>query len=328
MGGFGPDGFGQPSIFWFPSIESAMGRGGERQADPDNPDPMERFARGFGFEPVQKKYIFVYVRAVADDKDPTVFNNTEFVTASLREWAFVKMDFDREHPHQKNWGLAGPPACVTLDMHGNDWLKTNHLSIDALRGLVRNTPEVIARFETKLKIDFQRAVEALKADEARGVKALIGVASLNKVGYKEITDAQAALAEAAETWFKNAELLESATFEQAIAYLEEMVKLYRNTSPGVRAEVRIGRLENKRDSVPAAVQRLGKVLKYDARFLRREIDEAASLLEEISREGEAKIAAALAGGRAEARDALRKIARDYAGTAAGKRAIEELRNLE
>lgn len=327
--GFGPSEFTTPTIDWYPSLEAA--RNGDRlPADPggDGAARLERWARRFGFEPVPKKYIFVYIRPAVEEKDPTEFNNMDLVTASRREWAFVKMDLDREHPHQKAWGVRSAPFCVTLDMKGNEILKTNSVSIDALRNLIRNTPEVIARFEAKLKIDFQRALEALKADEARGVKALIEIAQIPKVGYKEITDAQAALAEAAETAFRNCELVESVSPEQGIAYLEEIVKIYRLTPPGVRAEIRIARLEHHREAVPNAIQRLQKILKYDPRLVKKEIDEAASVLGEISREGETRIAAALTGNRAEAREALRRIGRDYAGTEAGRRALEEARKLE
>ena len=335
-GGFGPGGgFGEnPMIDWYPSIESAMGRGAERAAENPggpgamDPDRAERWARRFGIEPVPKKYIFVFVRLVTDDKDPTVFNNNEFVMASRREWAFVKMDFDREHPYQKAWGLRAPPACVTLDMHGNEILKASAVTIEAIRGLIRNTPDEIVRFETKLKVDFQRAIEALKVDESRGVKALIEIALLNRVGYKEIADAQAAIVDAAEAAFKNCELLESATAEQAIAYLEELVRLYRFTSPGVRAEIRIARLEYRRENIATGIQRLTKVLKYDPRVLRKEIDEANSLMGEFYRDGDGKVTAALAGNKSEARDTLRKIAKDYAGTEVSKRASEEMRKLD
>ena len=327
--GFGPSEFTTPTIDWYPSIEAA--RSADRppiELPGDAEERLQRLARRFGFEAVPKKYIFVYVRPPSEEKDPPEFNNNDLVTASRREWAFVKMDFDREHPQQKAWGVRGAPFCVTLDMRGNEILKTNSLAIDALRGLLRNTPEVLTRFEAKLKIDYQRALEALKADEPRGIKALLEIAQIPKVGYKEITDAQAALAEASEAAFRNCELVESVSPEQGIAYLEEIVKLYRLTSPGVRAEVRIARLEHHREAVQAAIQRLLKILKYDARVVKKEIDEAAAVLGEISREGETRIAAALTGNRSEAREGLRRIARDYAGTEAGRRAAEEARKLD
>lgn len=327
--GFGPSDFFTPTIDWYPSIEAA--KGAERLAEPADEAAagrLDRWARRFGFEPVPKKFIFVYVRPPSDEKDPSEFNNNDLVTASRREWAFVKMDFDREHPQQKAWGIKTVPFCVTLDMRGNDILRSNSISIDALRSLIRNTPETLARFESKLKIDFQRALEALKTDEARGIKALIEIAQIPKVGYKEITDAQTALAEAAEAVFRNSELIESVSPDQGIAYLEEIVKTYRLTSPGVRAEIRIARLEHHREAIQTAIHRLLKILKYDPRMVKKEIDEAAAVLGEISREGETRMAAALTGNRSEAREALRRIARDYAGTEAGRRAVEEARKLD
>jgi hypothetical protein len=311
-------------------VEAALGRGGAAPAEAGaDPAPGERRRPRFvGFDPVPKKYVFVYIRTALEDRDPATFNNNDIIQASWREWAFVKMDFDKEQPHQKAWGIRGAPVCLTLDLHGNDILRANAVSIDIVRGLLRNTPDEILRFEAKLKMDFQRALEALKTDDARGVKLLIDIAALNRIGYKEITDAQAALAETSEAAFRNCDLMESVGPEQAIAYLEEMVRLYRMTSPGVRAEVRIARLENLRENVAAALQRLQKVSKYDARFLRKEIEEAQALAAEIAREGEAKISAALTGNRAEARESLRKIARDYSGTEAGRRAADEARKLD
>jgi hypothetical protein len=334
-GGFGPGvgEFGrQAGIDWIPSIDAALGRGGaaptEGGAGGDAERADRRARRFMGFDPVPKKYVFVYIRTPMEDRDPATFNNTDIIQASWREWAFVKMDFDKEQANQKAWGIRGAPVCLTLDLHGNDILRANVVSVEAVRGLLRNTPDEILRFEAKLKVDFQRALEALKTDEARGVKGLIDIAALNRVGYKEITDAQSALVETSEATFKNCDLMESVGPEQAIAYLEEMVRLYKLTSPGVRAEVRIARMENLRENVAAALQRIQKVSKYDARFLRKEIEEAQALAAEIAREGEAKISAALTGNRAEARESLRKIAREYSGTEAGRRAADEARKLD
>ncbi len=331
-GGFGDgDGFGpMRTIYWFPSIETVVNAANRPQPQPGaggEERPWERFFRPGG-NAAGKRYIFVYVRPVSEAREPAEFNNGDLITASHAEWAFVKMDFDREHPYQKAWGVSRPPACVTLDIHGNEFLKTSYLTIESLRGLIRNTPDAIMRFEAKLKTDFQRAIDALKSDETRGVKALIEIAALNKVGYKEISDAQTALAETAEASFKNCDLVESVGLDQAIAYLDDLARLYKGTGPSLRAEVRIARLEHLKDSVQAAIQRLLKVLKNDPRIMAREMDEANAMMAQISRTGEEKIAAALTGNRAEARNSLRQIARDYSGTEAGRRATEEARKLD
>jgi lipopolysaccharide biosynthesis regulator YciM len=198
------------------------------------------------------------------------------------------------------------------------------MSIDGLRNLIRNTPELIMRFEMKLRSDYQKAVESLKTDEAKGVKGLMDVASTGKVGYPEIKEAQSKLIEAADSSFRNCELAEAVGPDYGIDYLEDLVKVYKATAPGVRAEVRIARLERARENVQAAIARLQKVLKYDARLLRSELDDANRVLGEISQDGEAKIQAALAAGKsAGTKELLKKLAKDYAGTEAGKHAADE-----
>jgi len=56
--------------------------------------------------------------------------------------------------------------------------------------------------------------------------------------------------------------------------------------------------------------------------MKAEIDLAQKALEEISKAGDAKIEAALAGDRTAAKDVLRKLAKDYQGTEAGKHAAD------
>ncbi|HVR84871.1 MAG TPA: hypothetical protein VMU54_11210, partial [Planctomycetota bacterium] len=64
----------------------------------------------------------------------------------------------------------------------------------------------------------------------------------------------------------------------------------------------------------------------DARLLKAEIESAGRALDEISKAGDAKVEAALAGpDKALAKEAVRKLAKEYAGTDAGRHATEAAR---
>lgn len=308
-------------IEWYPSLEKAM-----------TPGEISEFERRrlmrLGLEPQEKKYIFVYVRPPLETREPDIFNGTEFVQASHGPWAFVKMDFDKDNPHLKAWGIRSAPSCVGCDIYGNDFARTAAISIDQLRRILLSTPQLVAAYEQKLRQEFARASELAKTDEARAIKAFADIVLGGRTGYREVGEAQTRLTELGEAALRRAELGESVSPEAGIEALEEVVRAFRTTPPGVRAEIRIARWENERGNPTAAIQRLNQILKYDGKLLKAEQEAASRLLEEISRAGEAKLELALTGDRAAAREAARKIARDYAGTEAGRRAAEAARRLE
>lgn len=314
-----PDRFNR--IDWYPSLEKAMTPG-------EVPEFERRRLARLGLEPQEKKYIFVYVRPPLETRDPDIFNGSEFVQASHGPWAFVKIDFDKDNPYLKAWGVRSAPVCVACDIYGNDFARAAMLSIDHLRRLLVSTPALVAAYEQKLRQEFARASELAKTDEARAAKAFGDIVLTGRVGYREVAEAQSRLAELGEAALRRAELGESVGPEAGIEALEEVVRTFRATPPGVQAEIRIARWENKRGNPAAAIQRLQQVLKHDSRLLKAEQETAARMLEEISRAGEAKLELALTGDRAAAREAARKIARDYAGTEAGRRAAEAARRLE
>jgi hypothetical protein len=101
------------------------------------------------------------------------------------------------------------------------------------------------------------------------------------------------------------------------------VKVYRSTAPGARAEIVLAMLDHARGNVQPAIQRLLKVQKYDARVLKGEIESAGKALDEISKAGDVKIEAALAApDKAVAKEVLKKLAKDYQYTEAGKHAAD------
>jgi thioredoxin-like negative regulator of GroEL len=304
-------------VNWYPTVEAAMSGGGEMN------ELERRRLRFLGMEPTERKYVFVYVRPITEDKELDVWNNSDISTASRGAWAFVKMDFDKENAWQKAWGITRAPAIIGCDLHGNDFDKRPSAALDAVRTLLKTVPDAVTRYQTALKVNFGKAMDALKQDEERGLKLLVDFCLAAKPGYKESAEAGARLAEVSESALRKGELAEAVSVDVGVEYHDGLVKALRNTAPGIHAEIRLARLDHERGNVQAALQRLQKVLKMDARTLKKEMDEAAVALAEISKSGEAKVDAALAlADRAAGKEALRKLAKDYAGTDAGKRAAD------
>ncbi|HLF92374.1 MAG TPA: hypothetical protein VJB14_02865, partial [Planctomycetota bacterium] len=275
-------------------------------------------------DPVDKKYIFVYIRPFNEETEPREFVNCQDVMDAIGgPWSFAKLDFDKENSHQKAWGVKTAPMIIGCDLHGNDFVKVAGTSIDNIRTVIRNTPPLIQAYETRLKADFQKATDAVKSDEEKGAKLFVDICLTGKKGYKEVSESQAKLGEITEIAFKKGELASAVSPESGVEYHEDLVKLYRSTAPGAKAEIVLAMLDHARGNVQPAIQRLLKVMKYDVRVLKNEVDAAAKALEDISKAGDAKIEVALSGpDKALAREVLRKLAKDYQGTDAGKHAAD------
>jgi hypothetical protein len=315
-GGLGRDGL-RERIPWYASIEK-IGSG-------DNLTPLERRRlKSTGQEPGDKKYIFVYIRPLNEDKEPNEFGTCkDALEAARSNWAFVKMDVDKDNVYQKAWGIKSAPACIGCDLYANDFVKVGGVSVDAIRRVIGNTPSQVAAYEALLKADFAKATEALKSDEEKGLKLLVEVCLSGKNGYKETAEAQKTLNELTDSLFRKGELASAVSPEAGSEYFDELVRLFRTTAPGARAEVFLALLEHARGNVPSAIQRLVKVSKYDARVLKAEIEFAVKALEDLSKAGDAKLEAAMAGpDKTLAKEVARKLAKEYAGTDAGRHAVE------
>lgn len=304
-------------IRWYPSVESVGGGAGMDELE-------RRRLRAFGQEPSEKKYIFVYIRPITEDKEPNEFSQfADALNASREAWGFVKMDFDKENPHQKAWGIKGAPACVGCDLFGNDFFKMGAASTDAIRNILKGTPEAVARYEGRLKSDYTKAMDTLKLDEDRAAKLFVEIVAGGKKGYKEVTESQAKLGELTENALRKGDLASAVSPETGIEYLEDLVKTYKSSAPGVRAEISIAVLDHARGNAQPAIQRLQKIQKYAQK---PELDAAAKALEEVSKAGDQRIdAALLLPDKAQAKEAVRKLAKDYAGTEAGRRAADSTR---
>jgi hypothetical protein len=306
-----------------------FGRDRERQRIPWATS-IERAASGdsgrdfFGRrrDPVEKKYIFVYVRPLNEEAEPREFANCADVMDAIDgPWGFVKLDFDKENAVQKAWGIKTSPAIVGCDLHGNDFVKVAGTTIDNIRTVIRNTPTMVQAYQAKLKAEFQKATDVVKTDEEKGAKLFVDICLTGKNGYKEVSDSQAKLGEITEIAFKKGELASAVSPETGVEYYEDLTKIYRATPPGAKAEILLAVLDHARGNVQPAIQRLLKVTKYDPRLLKNEVESAAKALDEISKAGDSKIEAALQGpDKALSREVLRKLAKDYTGTEAGKHA--------
>jgi hypothetical protein len=315
-GGFGRDNM-RERIPWYPSVDKVAGN--------DNLSPMERRRlKAMGLEPSDKKYIFVYIRPLIEEKEPNEFSTCqESLEASRGSWAFVKMDFDKENVYQKAWGIKAAPACIGCDLYANDFMKMMGVSVDTIRSIVKGTPERVTQYEAKLKSDFTKASEVIKTDEEKGLKQLVDVCLFARNGYKETAEAQKLLNDQTEAMFKKGELASAVSPEAGSEYFDDLVKIYKATAPGLRAETVLAILEHARGAVQPAIARLQKVLKSDPRLMKAEIEAATKALDDISKAGDAKIEAALAGpDKALARESIRKLAKEYAGTEAGKHAAD------
>ncbi len=277
--GFGRDfdRYSSSRIDWYPSLDKAMAG--------DISEMERRRMRFMNQDPPEKKYVFVYVRPLAEDKEPGEFQNQDVVNASRGSWSFVKLDFDKDNAHIKGWGVKVAPALVTCDLKGNDFMKSGAVSNSEIKRVLGGTPEMIQRYEQKIRADFARALELLKSDDAKAVKVLGEIVATGKHGYKEVTDAQAKLGEIAETSFKRGELAESVSFDAGVEYFDEVARIYKGTPPGARAEIRSARLEHERGNTKKAADRLQAVAKLDPRVFKAEIEEAQKALDEISKAG-------------------------------------------
>ncbi len=322
-GGFGPgmDGRGgmNNKIRWSNNVDSATA--------PEDPIQAKRLKQ-MGIEPVDRKFMLVYIRPISETADPGTFGSNDIVTLSHEAWIFVKMDFDKDNIHQKAWGVKAAPAVIGCDLHANDFIKTSATDLASIRRITGGLPEMIQRYEQKLKSDFSRANDLMKSDDAKAMKLFVDIVSDGKKGYKEVDESATKVGDYAQAALLKSELPESVSPEAGIDYLDDLVKMFKGSPPSVQAEIRIARLDHERGNIQPAIQRLVAIQKYDPRALKAELENALRALEEISKSGEAKVELAASGDKAIAKETLRKLAKDYAGTDAGKRANDAAKRFE
>jgi len=318
--GFGRDMRGPDRINWLRSMDSVTKGGGT--------DFLSEFERrrlkAMGVEPQDKKFVLVDIRPTNEETEPREFVTcSDSMEAYRGAWVYVKLDFDKENALQKAWKVNAAPAIVGCDLFGNDFYKVGAPSIESIRAVLRSTPPLVTTYETKLKADYQKASDLVKSEDERGSKMLVDICIAGKTGYKEVNEAHTKLNELTDAAFKKGDLAAAVSTDTGVEYFDELVKVYGKTGPGAKAEVSSATLDYYRGNIQQAIQRLIKVTKYDPRALKSEISSATKALEEISKDGDAKIEFALNGpDKVLAKEAVRKIAKDYAGTEAGKHAAD------
>ena len=221
----------------------------------------------------------------------------------------------------KEWGIGRAPGLVALDRFGNHFLRAMNLSSNSIKYLTAKHPLAVAQYEAKVKAEFDRAIDFLEKDEAKALGGLLSIVENGKLGYKLVGESKMLLEEHSKAAFRKAELAESVSRDAGIEYLQGLIKIYRKTPWSSRAEIRIARVEHHSGAVQPAIQRLQKIGKYTKQRLGDESETAKQALAEVIRAGAEKIEQALAlEDREEAKATLKQIARDYAGTDAGRRA--------
>jgi hypothetical protein len=317
-GGMGPGGMNN-KIRWANNVDNPVVA--------DDPLQAARLKR-MGIDPVDKKFMFVYIRPISETVDPGPFNSNDIILLSHEAWVFVKMDYDKDNPHQKAWGVRAAPAILGCDLHANDFVKTNTVDLASIRRITGSLPELVQRYEQKLKSDFARANDLLKTDDAKAMKLFVEIVSDGKKGYKEVDESATKVGEYGQATLLKADFPESVSPEAGIDYLDELVKMFKGTAPAVQAEIRIARLDHDRGNIQPAIQRLLGIQKYDPRMIKTELENALRALDDISKAGEAKVELASSGDKALAKESLRRLAKDYAGTEAGKRATDASKRFE
>ena len=268
-----------------------------------------------------KRHILVLITKGTEERLPQGFNHAEPIRLSHSTWAFTKVKFDRDDPRMKAWGIGRAPGLVALDRYGNIFLRAMALSSNSIKFLTVRHPLAVAQYEAKLKAEFDRAIGYLEADEAKSLGGLLSIVENGKTGYKLVSESKMLLEEHSKAAFQKAELAESVSQDDAIEYLQGLIKIYRKTPWSSRAEIRIALVEHHSGAIQPAILRLQKIGKYPKQRLGDESETLKQALDELSRAGTEKIDEALAlEDRAEAKETLKQIARDYAGTDAGRRA--------
>ena len=282
---------------------------------------MEDGGRGRSRSVRNKQHILVYIHNGTGTREPQEFNHAAPIRQSYGEWAFVKLQFDADDPFIKAWGIRRAPGLVALDRFGNHFLRPMNLSTNSIKYLTAKHPLAIAQYEGKLKSEFDKAIGFLDKDESKALGGLLNIVANGKMGYKLVEESRQLLEEHSASAFRKADLAESVSASVGIDYLQTLIKMYKKTPWSARAEIRIAKVEHHNGSVQPAIQRLNKIQKYDRSYLGKEKIKVDEALAEVSRAGTEKIDTVLAmDDRTEAKVQLKKIAKDYAGTDAGRRA--------
>lgn len=306
QGGGGPGGGRNgrgPRVEWAEDMEQALRRAGEKNA-----------------------CIFVYIKN-STDKDPTEFNNADVAEMS-RDVVFVKLNYGRDDEWIKQWKVPVAPMILGCDKHGNDYNRANSTNIDKIRGILDAVGGLVQKYEAKLKSEYAKFLDAIRTQQnAKIGKALADLLPVLKKGFRETEDTLAKMKEIEADEVKKVVEGGRGDRDLEVEWLNEMLRDFKGTPIAAEAELRLAKIEKARDP-QAAIARIKRLQKLEGVGYPSKVDSSNALWTEITSDGEAKVDEALKLDKAAAKDALRRLLRDYAGTDAAKRANEALRSVE
>ncbi len=276
-----------------------------------------------------KRFVLIYVRTAEEASDPTEFRNSDIVQASQGAFTFVKLAYDKESAETKEYRIPSAPMLIGCDKWGNEVTRQMGVDIVKLRAIIQSVPDLVAKLEATIKAASAKMDEAAKrGDRAATVKACLDVLKLARRGYPELEAATKKIESLAAEEFKKVEIAASVDDAKAVEVLETIVKDFAGAAPAAAAEIQMAQFENRAGSIAAAIGRLLKVVKS---AFKKESEEAQKAIEAISAEGLEKVATAqqfAAQDKDKAREQLRKLQKDYAGTEASRKALEALKAIE
>jgi len=271
--------------------------------------------------------VYVYEDKANGNSISTDFFRLDVIQLSKTTWVFSKMPYTKDDAELRKLGVRRPGTVLGLDRYGNEWKRLDAVSAIELKGLLASVPELVKRFTEKLQADFARAEVLGKTDLDKAGKLFADIARNSRKGYKEIEDAAGKVREISARQFKAVELAFSADEKQAMTMLKQLAGDYKDLPSGVEAEIRLAEFDLTKGAIPSSIERAKRALRVEGQeaFV-EEVAHAKKVMEKIAAEGNQRIAAALqlaqAGDRAKAVEAFRQIARDFAGTEAGKKAAD------
>jgi hypothetical protein len=238
---------------------------------------------------------------------------------------------------QKQLGIRGGPVFAGLDKYLNDTgLRLRELpAADKLINFGREVQSAARSVEILLKGASHKAAElAARGDDAGALRELIRIAQVNKRGYPEIAAAKERIDAMAQADLAKARLLlaKPETEKQGLTILEAMSRSFKGLPQATAGDLEAARHFALKPDVAAAMERLARVARADAKIHGADVAAAQELQSQIVKEGIGLIRAALQlgvdGDLDGARERIGKIKKDYSGTEVAKHAADVLTDLQ
>lgn len=308
QGGRGP-GRRQRPVEWENAIEDGLGKVGD-----------------------ERKYLFIYVHPPAETDEPTEFRNQDILEASRGEFVFVRFPFDKENSVQQEWKIVTAPTFIGADKRGNEVVRSQgSMSIDAIRTVLKNTPDAVAKLEATIRSLASKLDAADRSgDRTKTVRAAMDLIKTEKKGFPEIAAASRRLDELAVEEFRRADIADTADEAMGTAIIEAVVREFAGAPAAVEADIRLARRDASSGNTSGALTRLNRTLKQSSPALKAKLADAQKELDAMLADGMSQIEVALSlasQDREGARESLRRIQRDYAGTDVARKAAEAFKTL-